>query len=115
MRSRYASRRATLLAALRRIPELRLRETPPAGLFVLAHMAFDEAELVARAAEAGVGLEGLGLHRFEPGGAGGLVLGYGALAEPALERAVELLSGAVSRASAAPARSGSAAAADAPA
>jgi GntR family transcriptional regulator/MocR family aminotransferase len=95
MRTRYAARRATLLSALRRVPQVRVRETPPAGLFMLADLDVDESALVARAAEAGVGLEGLGLHRFEPGGPGGLVLGYGALAEPALERAVDLLSAAV--------------------
>ena len=76
------------------IPEVRVRETPPAGLFVLADCDGDESAIVARAAQAGVGLEGLGLHRFEPAGPGGLVLGYGALAEPALERAVDLLSAA---------------------
>ena len=96
MRGRYAARRSTLLDALaRRLPEVRVREAPSAGLFVLAGLpgTVDESALVARAAAAGVGLEGLGLHRFEPGGPGGLVLGYGALPEPALERAVELLAG----------------------
>ncbi len=63
---------------------------PPAGLFVLAEGELDEARVVERAAAAGVGVEPLGLHRFEPGGSRGLVLGYGALAEPALERAVAL-------------------------
>ncbi len=114
MRSRYAARRATLLEALRRLPEVRVRETPPAGLFVLADCDGDEAAIIARAAQAGVGLEGLGLHRFEPGGPGGLVLGYGALAEPALERAVDLLSAAVRRSPEAAARSSSATAAGAP-
>ena len=71
MRSRYAARRATLLDALRRLPEVRVRETPPAGLFVLADCDGDESAIVARAAQAGVGLEGLGLHRFEPGGPAG--------------------------------------------
>jgi GntR family transcriptional regulator/MocR family aminotransferase len=92
MRARYASRRAALLAALaQRLPELSVRDAPPAGLFILAEGAFDEARVVERAAAAGVGIEPLGLHRFEPGGPRGLVLGYGALAEPALERAVALL------------------------
>ena len=81
MRSRYAARRATLLAALRRRSR-GARARDAARRPVRARPSAesdDESALVARAAEAGVGLEGLGLHRFEPGGRGGLVLGYGAL------------------------------------
>jgi GntR family transcriptional regulator/MocR family aminotransferase len=89
MRARYAVRRAALLAALQRLP-LRVRDAPPAGLFVLAEGDFDEGELTGAAEAAGVGVEPLGLHRFEPGSSG-LVLGYGALAEPGLQRAVALL------------------------
>ncbi|MDA0167853.1 PLP-dependent aminotransferase family protein [Solirubrobacter taibaiensis] len=93
MRTQYASRRAALLSALaRRLPQLTVREAPPAGLFVLAEGEIDEHAMVEHAAQHGVGVEPLGLHRFEPGGSTGLVLGYGALAEPALDRAVELLS-----------------------
>jgi GntR family transcriptional regulator/MocR family aminotransferase len=62
---------------------------------VLAEGELDEPATVAAAAEHGVGLEPLGLHRFEPDGQSGLILGYGALAEPALERAVALLAAAV--------------------
>jgi hypothetical protein len=58
--------------------------------FVLAHVP-DEVGLVARATARGVGLEGLETHRYEPGGEGGVVLGFGALPEPALRRALELL------------------------
>ena len=94
MRSRYAARRAVLLAALeRRLPALRVSDAPPAGLFVLAYLpdGVDESHLIAQAELAGVGLEGLYEHRFEAYGPHGLVLGYGALAEPGLERAVDLL------------------------
>ena len=97
MRGRYERRRATLLGALaRELPAVRVRPAPAAGLFVLAELPaeLDESALVACAAELGVGVEGLELHRFEPRGDGGLVLGFGALAEPALERAVALLAGA---------------------
>jgi GntR family transcriptional regulator/MocR family aminotransferase len=89
MRSRYASRRAALAGALAALlPQLRVAEG--AGLFGLALGDFDEGALVARAEAAGVGLEPLNLHRFDAGPPG-LVLGHGALAEPGLERAVELL------------------------
>jgi GntR family transcriptional regulator / MocR family aminotransferase len=94
MRARYERRRACLLAALaRELPAVRARHEPAAGLFVLADLPdeLDEGALVAGAAELGVGVEGLELHRFEPSGSGGLVLGFGALAEPAIERAVALL------------------------
>jgi GntR family transcriptional regulator / MocR family aminotransferase len=97
MRARYERRRASLLAALARdLPVVRAHPAPAAGLFVLAALPaeLDEGALVARAAELGVGVEGLELHRFEPGRSGGLVLGFGALAEPAIERAVALLASA---------------------
>jgi GntR family transcriptional regulator/MocR family aminotransferase len=94
-RARYAERRAALLRALAaRLPHLTVRDAPPAGLFLLAEGEIDEAAVVERAAERGVGVEPLGLHRFEPGGTRGLVLGYGALAEPAIERAISLLAAA---------------------
>jgi GntR family transcriptional regulator/MocR family aminotransferase len=91
MRTRYAARRAALESALHeRLPSLRVRPAPVAGLFLLAAGEFDEGALTSRAAAVGVGVEPLGLHRFEPGPPG-LVLGYGALSEPALARAIELL------------------------
>jgi GntR family transcriptional regulator/MocR family aminotransferase len=93
-RTRYERRRASLLAALARaMPGAHVPDTPAAGLFVLAELPahVNEGTLVARAAELGVGLEGLELHRFDPGGPGGLVLGFGALAEPAIERALALV------------------------
>ncbi|MBE2319638.1 PLP-dependent aminotransferase family protein [Solirubrobacter sp. CPCC 204708] len=94
-RATYASRRATLLTALAaRLPHLTVRPAPPAGLFVLAEGDLDEHATAERAAARGVGVEPLALHRFEPGGSRGLVLGYGALAEPAVERAISLLAAA---------------------
>ena len=50
-----------------------------------------EHALLASAAARGVGVEGLALHRFIPSGGPGLVLGYGNLAEPAIEQGVRLL------------------------
>ena len=80
MRTRYAARRDLVLSAL--------PHATAGGIFVTAYVP-DEHAVVARAAERGVALEGLELHRYEPDGPGGLVLGL-ALPEPALERALEL-------------------------
>lgn len=93
MRLRYQRRREALIAALaRHLPEVRAGEGA-AGLFELAELpeGVDEGALLAAAAERGVGLEGLSLHRFSPGGGPGLVLGYGGQAEPAIEHGVRLL------------------------
>jgi GntR family transcriptional regulator/MocR family aminotransferase len=95
MRRRYADRRAALLTALaREVPEA-VAGDARAGLFELVALpaGTDEAELIAGAAERGVGLEGLGLHSFAGDQAPALVLGFGRLPEPALEHAVRLLAG----------------------
>jgi GntR family transcriptional regulator/MocR family aminotransferase len=65
----------------------------PCGLFEPVRLpdAVDEHALIQAAEQRGLGLEGLSLHRFRDDEAGGLVLGYGALAEPAMQRAVLLL------------------------
>lgn len=64
-----------------------------AGLFELVMLpdGTDEHTLVSNAAARGVGVEGLALHRFLPGGPPGLVLGYGNLSEPAIEQGMRLL------------------------
>lgn len=93
MRLSYARRRATLLAALERhLPDLR-PSGRPGGIFepVSLPSHTDEASLIAAAAERGVGVEGLSLHRFSDESSRGLVLGYGGVGEAALERAVDLL------------------------
>jgi GntR family transcriptional regulator/MocR family aminotransferase len=93
MRSHYRRRREALLEALaRHLPEARVEEGA-AGLYELAELppAVDEPALVAAAASRGVGLEGLALHRFRPGGAPGLVLGFAGLPEAAIEKSVALV------------------------
>ena len=47
------------------------------------------------AARHGVGVEGLSLHSYTGGCPGGLVLGHASMAEPALERGVQLLARAL--------------------
>lgn len=93
MRLRYQRRREALLEALAgHLPQARVSEAA-AGLYELVELpeGTDEAALVAAAAARGVGVEGLALHRFNPGGTPGLVLGFGCLSEPAIDRGVRLL------------------------
>jgi GntR family transcriptional regulator / MocR family aminotransferase len=93
MRLRYQRRREALLESLaRRLPEVRVR-TGAAGLYELVELPeeVDEAALVAAAAERGVGLDGLSLHRFDPAGPPGLVLGFACLSEPAIDHGIRLL------------------------
>ena len=47
--------------------------------------------MVHAAAARGVGVEGLALHRYAASGEPALLLGYGNLAEPAIEQGVRLL------------------------
>jgi GntR family transcriptional regulator/MocR family aminotransferase len=94
MRLRYQQRREALLEALaRHLPQVRVSEGA-AGLYELVALpeGTDEAALIVEAAGRGVGLDGLSLHRFEPHGPPGLVLGFGCLSEPAIEHGVRLLS-----------------------
>jgi GntR family transcriptional regulator/MocR family aminotransferase len=93
MRLRYQRRREALLEALaHELPHARAG-TGAAGLFELVELppGTDEAALTSTAAERGVGVDGLSLHRFRPGGPPGLVLGFAAMPERAIERAVGLL------------------------
>jgi GntR family transcriptional regulator/MocR family aminotransferase len=97
MRLRYQRRREVLLEALaRRLPEVRAGDGA-AGLYEPVELpaGVDEADLAAAAAERGVGVEGLALHRFDSSGPPGLVLGFGSLAEPAIEHGIRLLGDAL--------------------
>jgi GntR family transcriptional regulator/MocR family aminotransferase len=97
MRLRYQRRRDALLDALgRALPQARV-SAAAAGLYELVEFpeGTDEAALAAAAAARGVGVEGLALHRFRPSGPPGLVLGFGCLSEPAIDRGVRLLAEAL--------------------
>ncbi|HYM54467.1 MAG TPA: PLP-dependent aminotransferase family protein [Solirubrobacteraceae bacterium] len=94
MRLLYQRRRETLLEALGRwLPQARVSSLGAAGLFELVTLPeeVEEHTLLTAAAARGVGVEGLALHRFVPGGPPGLLLGYGNLSEPAIEHGVRLL------------------------
>jgi len=100
MRLRYQRRREALLGALERhLPQATVNPGA-AGLYELAELPaeVDEPALLAAAAARGVGLEGLAMHRFRPGGPPGLVLGFAGLTEPAIEQAVRLVADALAAA-----------------
>jgi len=97
MRLRYARRRETLLSALaRELPDWR-PSASGSGLYVLVDLPrdVDEPALLAAAARHGVGIEGLSLHSYTGECQPGLVVGYGYLAEPSIERGVRLLAEAL--------------------
>ncbi len=92
-RLRYERRRQALLAALARwLPEA-APSRASAGLFELVRLpaGTDEPALMRAAAQRGVGVEGLALHRHAAGAEPALLLGFAALAEPAIEQGVRLL------------------------
>jgi GntR family transcriptional regulator/MocR family aminotransferase len=94
MRLRYQHRRQTLLRALARwLPQATASSRGAAGLFelVLLPDGLDEAALLRRAAQLGVGMEGLAWYRCAHGGSPGIVLGYGNLSEPAIEHGIRLI------------------------
>jgi GntR family transcriptional regulator / MocR family aminotransferase len=99
MRPVYRRRRDVLLAALaRRLPELE-----PVGVSAGLHLVtwlppdLDEAALVEAAFEAGVGVDGVGPYRIEPGGAGGLIFGFATVNEPAIVEGIDILARVVRR------------------
>jgi GntR family transcriptional regulator/MocR family aminotransferase len=97
MRVRYGRRRDTLLGVLSRaLPDW--QPSPAAGglhQLVLLPGGTDEPALLAAAARHGVGVEGLSLHSYTGDCPAGVLLGYAYLAEPAIERGVQLLTNAV--------------------
>ena len=98
MRLRYAQRREVLLAALaRELPDWQpSADRGGLHLTVVLPDHTDEAALLTAAARRGVGVEGLSLHSYTGDCPPGLVLGHACLAEPAIERGVQLLASAVS-------------------
>ena len=93
MRLRYARRREALVAALARELSDWLPTPASGGLHLLITLPrhLDEPTLLASAARRGVGIEGLSLHSYRGDCDPGLVLGHAYMAEPAIERGVQLL------------------------
>jgi GntR family transcriptional regulator/MocR family aminotransferase len=100
MRLRYQRRREALIGALSKWLAQGKLSVGAAGLYEMLELPGDigEAALITRAEAHGVGLQGLSLHRFSSGGSPGLVLGFGGLSEPAIERGVRLIARALSEA-----------------
>jgi GntR family transcriptional regulator/MocR family aminotransferase len=90
-RLEYRRRRDALVAALgRHLPQARPHGAA-AGLHLLVELpGADEAALLRAAQDAGIGLEGLSQHTIEPGPPA-VILGYGCIAEPAIEPGVRRL------------------------
>jgi GntR family transcriptional regulator/MocR family aminotransferase len=96
MRPIYRGRRDALLDALaRHLPDLRPGGAA-AGLHVLAWLPDDveEGAVVEAAAEAGIALGGLSARRIAAG-PGGLIFGYGVIAQAAIEPGIARLAGIV--------------------
>jgi GntR family transcriptional regulator/MocR family aminotransferase len=96
MRPVYRRRRDVLLSALReRLPRLR-----PAGVSAGFHLVtwlpseLDEADIVRRAAERGLGVYGVTPYRIAPGEQG-LLFGYAGLAERAIVDGVDILASVI--------------------
>jgi GntR family transcriptional regulator / MocR family aminotransferase len=92
----YRRRRDALIAALaRHLPELR-PQGAAAGLHLLVELPaeLDERALMRAAERRGVGLDGLAPHAARPRGPA-VILGYGRIAEPAIEPGVRELAAAI--------------------
>ncbi len=91
-RTIYRARRDALVAALAELLPGCRPAGVAAGLHLVVHLPerLDEATVVAAARERGVGLQGVAAHRMAPGPPA-LLLGYGRIAEPAIERGVRAL------------------------
>ncbi|MGH2822106.1 MAG: PLP-dependent aminotransferase family protein, partial [Thermoleophilaceae bacterium] len=91
-RSIYRERRDILVGALARL----LPHCPPAGVAAGLHLVVrlpsgtDEQAVLDAARSRGLGISGISEHRMEPGPPA-LLLGYGRIAEPAIEPAVQAL------------------------
>ncbi len=94
MRLAYSRKRRRLLGALaRHMPSARLISAG-SGIFELLQLpaGVQETDLIAAAASRGLGCEGLQLHRFATDGPQCVLIGCGALPEPAIDHAIRLLS-----------------------
>jgi len=92
-RAVYRARRDRLIAALaRHLPGLEI-EGVAAGLHLLLRLppGVDDSAIARDARSAGINVSALSAFRIKPASSGGLVLGYGRLAESAIEAAVQEL------------------------
>lgn len=100
MRLSYARKRKRLLEALAtHLPAAR-QIGLSGGVYELVELGaeVDERAVLSAAAARGIGCDGLELHRYVAAGPPCLILGYGAIPEPAIERAVRLLADVLAQA-----------------
>jgi GntR family transcriptional regulator / MocR family aminotransferase len=98
MRLLYDKRRQTLVRALRVHFGARvtiLGEDSGMHLMIELRTALGNAEVVRRAAQAGVGLNDAGIYYLGAGGEGAFVLGYGAVSERKIQEGVRRLAAAL--------------------
>lgn len=99
LRLRHRERRDAAVAAItKHLPEYCAVSGIAAGLHLVVRLpeGMDDTEVARRAGQAGIHVQSLSHHRFDPGPPG-LVIGYGPHPIPRLERAIESL-GAVLKA-----------------
>lgn len=89
MRKVYAGKRAALVAAVAEHAPTVILSGLAAGFHAVASLpaGADEASVIARARERGVGLYGMGAHRSS-GGPPQLILGFGQLSERAIQQGI---------------------------
>ena len=93
MRTRYRRRRAQVVETLAEVPGLRVRPMD-GGLHAVVESLHPEAEVVAQLAASGVRVVGLSQY-WSRAGSPGIVFGFGAVGEPELARALELIASAM--------------------
>jgi GntR family transcriptional regulator/MocR family aminotransferase len=93
----YRARRDALLDALRRHLPMLDPTGASAGLHVLTWLppGVDERAVVGASVGVGVGLNGVTRRWFAPGGRGGLIFGYGTIAERDIEPGIRRLAGSI--------------------
>jgi GntR family transcriptional regulator/MocR family aminotransferase len=93
MRLQYSRRRRTLLELVDELMPAAVIGDDPAGVFELVQLPpeIHEAGLLAAAARRGVGLDGLSWHSSGLRRGAGILVGYGAVTEPALVQAMRLI------------------------
>jgi GntR family transcriptional regulator/MocR family aminotransferase len=103
-RHAYRRRRDRLVAALRStLPELEIRGTAAGmGLLLMLPDGADDVEIADAASARGIGVSALSLLHLAPSPERGLLIGYGRLPEPSIDKAVATLSAVIANRSSPP-------------
>jgi GntR family transcriptional regulator / MocR family aminotransferase len=103
-RHAYRRRRDRLVAALRStLPELEIRGAAAGmGLLLILPDGADDVEIADAASARGIGVSALSLLHLAPSPERGLLIGYGRLPEPSIDKAVAMLSAVIAHRSSPP-------------